>query len=71
MRKIFTFFFLPMNELALQGLLRKLYREFMIMGFVSFAIFLASEASNFPHDDWYGDEILSFEIIFLLSYILL
>lgn len=29
-----------------QGLIKKLYREFMIMGFISFAILLGTESSS-------------------------
>jgi hypothetical protein len=36
-----------------QGLVKKLYREFMIMGFISFAILLATELSTFTADVWY------------------
>lgn len=37
---------------AAQALIKKLYREFMIMGFISFAILFASETSDFHQDKW-------------------
>ncbi len=36
-----------------KGLVRKLYREFMIMGFISFAILLATETDSFNSSEWY------------------
>eukprot|EP01034_Spumella_vulgaris_P024789 gene24789-31167_t len=38
------------NKRGYKGLVKKLYREFMIMGVVSFAITIASEAYNLPDD---------------------
>jgi hypothetical protein len=37
---------------------KKLYREFMIMGFISFAILLATELSTFTADVWYVHHLL-------------
>jgi len=37
---------------TLQGLIKKLYREFMILGFISFAILLATELSYFKKNIW-------------------
>jgi len=46
------------NKRGLHGLIKKLYREFMIMGLISFAIFLITEMYDFDtHDQWF----LSFE----------
>lgn len=47
-----------------KGLIKKLYRELMIMGFVSFAILLASEGSDFEPDEWF--EAFHFAHIVLL-----
>jgi len=41
------------NKRGLKGLIKKLYREFMIMGFISFAILIMEELSNFEADVWY------------------
>jgi hypothetical protein len=38
------------NKRGLQGLVKKLYREFMIMGFISFALYLSNEAYA---GEWY------------------
>jgi hypothetical protein len=37
----------------LGGLIKKLYREFMVLGIISFAIFIISEIYSFDtHDTW-------------------
>lgn len=48
---------------GLQGLIKKLYKEFMILGLISFAIFIVSELYNFdPYDEWYALYILNVQL---------
>ena len=40
---------------GLHGLIRKLYKEFMILGLISFTIFIISEVYHFDaEDEWYA-----------------
>ena len=41
------------NSRGLQGLIKKLYREFMILGMISFAIFIISSVYHFDaENEW-------------------
>lgn len=45
-----------MNYIIYKGLIKKLYREFMIMGFISFVILIATEGDIMPNtskNEWY------------------
>ena len=46
-----------------QGLIKKLYREFMIMGFISFGILFAEETGHLSKDEW----SVSFAFLSMLS----
>ena len=40
---------------GLQGLVKKLYKEFMILGLISFALFIITELYELdPYNEWYG-----------------
>jgi hypothetical protein len=61
--------------ICFQGLVKKMYREFMIMGFISFAILLATELSGFTTDIWCGRTantqrcVCDLSFLFALSYL--
>lgn len=53
-----------------KGLIKKLYREFMIMGFISFAILLGTESQTKTfslHNEWYQSFLLAHIVIMFIG----